>query len=44
MESGYDKLLALDVSVAPHAEEPGKAVADLRKHLLQMTELGQNGK
>lgn len=37
VETGYRKLLDLDVTLVPHTEQPDRAVRNLRANLLQMT-------
>ena len=38
IETGRAKLLDLDVAVVPHAEQPDRALRNLRENLLQMME------
>jgi len=38
IETGYRKLLDLEVSLVPHTEHPDRALRDLRDSLIRMTE------
>lgn len=38
VETGFRKLLDLEVSLVPHTEHPDRTLRDLRDNLLKMTE------
>jgi len=38
VETGYGKLLDLEVSLVPHTEHPDRTLRNLRDNLLKMTE------
>jgi len=41
VETGYKKLLDLEVSLVPHTEKPDRTLRNLRDDLLKMTRTGE---